>query len=105
VDAPADMPELPAAVEVAAYRIALEALTNVERHAHARHCLVRLELAGEQSLCLSISDDGRGLPADYQAGVGITSMRERAAELGGDCALTAEPGGETHVQVRLPLKS
>jgi signal transduction histidine kinase len=105
VDAPADVPELSAAVEVAAYRIALEALTNVERHAHARHCLVRLELASEQFLCLSISDDGRGLPGDYQAGVGIASMRERTAELGGDCALTAEPGGGTHVQVRLPLKS
>ena len=105
VEAPADVPPLPAAVEVAAYRIALEALTNVERHAHAQHCLVRLELAGGQSLGLSISDDGRGLPGDYQAGVGIASMRERAAELGGDCTLTAQPGGGTSVQVRLPLKS
>ena len=105
VEAPADVPPLPAAIEVAAYRIVLEALTNVERHAHAQHCLVRLELASEQSLSLSISDDGRGLPRDYQAGVGIASMRERAAELGGDCMLTAQPGGGTSVQVRLPLKS
>lgn len=105
VEAPADVPPLLAAVEVAAYRIVLEALTNVERHAHAQHCLVRLELASEQSLSLSISDDGRGLPGDYRAGVGIASMRERAAELGGDCTLTAQPGGGTRLQVRLPLKS
>ncbi|GHO47675.1 GAF domain-containing sensor histidine kinase [Ktedonospora formicarum] len=105
VEAPADVPPLPAAIEVAAYRIVLEALTNVERHAHAQHCFVHLELASEQSLSLLISDDGRGLPGDYQAGVGIASMRERAAELGGDCTLSSQPGGGTSVQVRLPLKS
>lgn len=105
IEAPTAMPLLPAAVEVAAYRIILEALTNVERHAHAQHCLVRLELAYERSLCLSISDDGQGLPADYHAGIGITSMRERVAELSGEFTLTAKPGGGIYIQVRLPLKS
>jgi signal transduction histidine kinase len=105
VEAPADVPLLPAAVEVAAYRITLEALTNVERHAHAQHCLVHLELADERSLRLSIVDDGCGLPDEYHAGIGITSMRERVAELGGEFTLTAKPGGGTHVQVQLPLKS
>jgi len=105
VEAPADVPLLPAAVEVAAYRIILEALTNVERHAYAQHCLVRLELADERCLRLSIVDDGRGLPDDYHAGVGITSMRERVAELGGEFTIIAKPGGGSHVQVRLPLKS
>lgn len=105
MEAPAVVPPLPAAVEVAAYRIILEALTNVERHAHAQHCLIRLELTDERSLCLSICDDGHGLPDEYHAGVGISSMRERVAELSGTFKITAQPGGGTRVQVRLPLKS
>jgi signal transduction histidine kinase len=92
-------------VEVAAYRIALEALTNVERHAHAQHCLLRLELSDERSLCLSIIDDGRGLPGDYHPGVGITSMRERVAELGGACTIMAQAPSGTCISVQLPLKS
>jgi signal transduction histidine kinase len=105
VEAATDLPPLPAAVEVAAYRIVLEALTNVERHAQARHCLVRIALADERGLLLLIVDDGCGLPSDFEAGVGITSMRERAAELGGSGTITAEPGGGTRVQIRLPLTS
>ena len=103
LEAPEALPELSAAVEVAVYRIVLEALTNVVRHAHARVCLVRLELGTAGELCLSISDDGTGLPTDMHAGVGITSMRERAAELGGTCQLsTCSPHG-TCVDMRLPL--
>ena len=101
IDAPDHMPSLPAAVEVAAYHIALEAVTNVARHARAQTCHIRLLLA--DGLCLEITDDGDGLPADFHAGVGLTSMRERAAELGGECRI--EPG-ETHgtrVWARLPL--
>jgi len=105
VEAPETSPELSAAVEVATYRITLEALTNVERHAHAQHCFVHLEFPDERSLCFSIVDDGCGLPGEYHVGVGITSMRERAAELGGDCTLTSQSGGGTRVQVWLPLKS
>jgi signal transduction histidine kinase len=103
VDAPERVDGLPAAVEVAAYRIALEAMTNVERHAEARMCLVRISANGE--LELEIADDGRGLPEDFHAGVGIASMRERAAELGGTCAVELLDGRGTRVHVRLPLRS
>ena len=60
LEAPDNPPPLPAAVEVAAYRIALEALNNVSRHAGAHHCSVRLSLPDD--LCLEILGDGRGLP-------------------------------------------
>src|SRR4029450_8477677 len=69
--------QLPAAVEVAAYRIAVEAMTNTARHAAATQASVRVGLDG--ALCLEISDNGIGLPVAYRAGVGIRSMRERAA--------------------------
>ncbi len=95
------MPPLPAAVEVAAFRIALEALTNVARHARARTCHIRLTV--DDGLCLEIADDGRGLPAAYRPGVGLAAMRERAAELGGDCAIGAGLAGGTRIRVRLPL--
>lgn len=101
LEAPEPLPPLPAAVELAAYRIALEALTNVTRHAHARQCVIRLAL--DEALGLEILDDGLGLPEGYQAGVGLTSMRERAAELGGMCQIESLPGGGTRVRARLPL--
>jgi two-component system NarL family sensor kinase len=103
LDAPETPPPLPAAVEVAAYRIALEAITNVSRHAKARHCSVRLSLLGD--LCLEVIDDGRGLPDEVRAGVGLTSMRERAEELGGTCRTEALPQGGTEVMVWLPLST
>jgi len=98
---PERLPALPAAVEVAIYRITAEALTNVVRHAGARTCRVRLVVA--ERVELTISDDGRGLPADAVAGVGLISMRERAAELGGECAITSGAGEGTSVRVWLPL--
>ncbi|MGH2522240.1 MAG: sensor histidine kinase, partial [Anaerolineales bacterium] len=100
---PHGLPPLSAAVEVAAYRIALEALTNVVRHAHARRCLVRLCVAEGKMLQVEVSDDGVGLPADLRAGVGLTSMRERAAELGGACVIERAPDRGTRVVARLPL--
>ena len=96
----AGLGELPAAVEVAAYRIATEAITNVSRHAQASACHVRLELDG--ALRLDITDDGSGLPADRPAGVGLSAMRERAAELGGDVFISSADVG-THVSARLPI--
>jgi len=94
--------ELPAAVEVACYRIVTEALTNVAKHAHASHCSVRIQL--DQDICVEVCDDGVGLPDGWRAGVGIASMRERVAELGGD--LTIEPGlpRGTRVRARLPIR-
>jgi signal transduction histidine kinase len=101
IETPESLPALPAAVEVAAYRIALEALTNVARHAQARNCTVRFRV--EDGLHLEITDDGRGLPAHFQAGVGLASMRERAAELGGVCTIENLPGGGTTIRVHLPF--
>ena len=103
IEGPSQLPALPAAVEVAAYRIVLEALTNTVRHAQARIGQVRIGLESAPfSLLLEISDDGVGLPAHVQAGVGLTSMRERAAELGGSCTIAPAVGGGTRVSVRLP---
>ena len=110
VEAPAELPgaawALPAAVEVAAYRIAQEAITNVVRHACARRCRIRLWLAaeGEQpALHLEVADDGRGVTLERQAGVGLQSMHERAAELGGTCRIEPGPHGGTVVRVSLPI--
>jgi signal transduction histidine kinase len=105
VEAPEQLPPLPAAVEVAAYNIAREALTNAARHAQARTCHVRLALedAPERSeLRLEIADDGVGLPAGHRVGVGLSSMRERAEELGGTCIIESPPEGGTRVLARLP---
>ncbi|MDT8304848.1 MAG: histidine kinase [Anaerolineae bacterium] len=106
VQAPDPFPPLPAAVEVAAYRVAQEAMTNVIRHAAATTCTVRLSLlAGRQPpvLRLEVIDDGRGLPADLRPGVGLQSMRERAAELGGSCQIRANPSGGVTLIAEFPL--
>jgi len=97
------MPDLPGPVETAAFRIAEEAMTNVVRHARARCCEVRLE-AGD-ALVLSVADDGVGLPGQPRPdGIGLTSMRQRAADLGGQCTIgPAEPSGVI-VRARLPLE-
>lgn len=108
VEAPEALPPLPAAVEVAAYRIAHEALTNAARHARARSRRVRLALEGapeRPELVLEISDDGVGLPAELRAGVGFSSMRERAEELGGTLSVESPSGGGVRVLAKLPLKA
>jgi signal transduction histidine kinase len=104
-DASENLPLLPAAVEVAAYRITQEALTNVVRHAEARNCCVRLRLDDSAGLlCLEIKDDGKGLPVKRQAGVGLNSMRERAEELGGTLTITSNSTGGTLLKARLPCQ-
>ena len=120
VDAPEALPPLPAAVEVAAYRIVQEGLMNVARHAGAVHCAIRLTVG--DALTIEIADDGRGLPplvardgipppptpedAGYhpalQGGIGLRSIRERAAELGGACAIESNGTG-TRLRVSLPI--
>ena len=101
IQAPQPLPPLPAAVEVAAYRIAMEALTNVTKHARAEHCSIRLQFA--QALTLEIRDDGCGMPSNQPVGVGLTSMRERAFELGGTCTIESSPAYGTTIQVQFPL--
>ena len=102
VHAPEHLPALPAAVEAAAYRIVEEALTNVVRHSRARTCVVRLTIE-QRALITEIADDGVGMRPDNAAGVGLLSMRERAAELGGTCVVECTPGGGTRMLARLPL--
>ena len=101
VEAPDALDPLPAAVEVAAYRIGMEALTNVVRHAQANTCTLRVER--DRNLIITITDDGCGLPASPVLGIGVRSMRERAEELGGSCTIEARPEGGTLVVARLPL--
>ena len=100
--APDQLPDLPAAVEVAAYRIVQEALANVVRHAQATQCTIRLQLI-DGALHLSVEDNGSGLPEVVHRGVGLASMRERAEELGGTFGIAGRPGGGTNVKVSLPL--
>ena len=106
MEAPEELPPLPAAVEVAAYRIIQEALTNVARHAGAKTCCVRLSVdEATDALQLEVTDDGVGMPEGRHAGVGLSSMRERAVELGGICDVKSLPTGGTHVLARLPLSA
>lgn len=99
-----DLTGLPAAVEVAAYRIVSEALTNVVKHAGATRADVRLT-AGGSALEVVVADDGRGIGPDVTAGVGLLSLRERAEELGGRCEVTCPQGGGTTVRALLPYGS
>lgn len=103
LELPAALPPLGAAIEVALYRIAAEAVHNVAKHARATSCAVRLE-DGEGALTLTIRDDGVGPPTERGVGVGLTSMRERAAELGGSLTLAAAPGGGACVTAIIPRR-
>jgi two-component system NarL family sensor kinase len=104
METPNELPSLPAAVEVACYRIVQEALTNVARHAHAEICRVRISVDRRAGMLeVEITDDGVGIPGDRVAGVGLSSMRERAEELGGTLAIEPGPEGGTRVLARLPL--
>jgi two-component system, NarL family, sensor kinase len=94
--------DLPAAVEVACYRIVTEALTNVARHAHAARCWVRIALG--RGLDVEVCDDGVGLPEGWRTGVGIASMRERVAELGGELIIEPSLPHGTRIAARLPIR-
>jgi len=102
VDAPTALPPLPAAVEVAAYRIAVEAMMNVVRHASATTCRVEIRMEPD-ALDIEVADDGGGLDGGA-GGVGLRSMRERAAEVGGDVVIVNGDQGGTRVLARLPVE-
>jgi len=93
---------LSAAVEVAAYWIISEAVTNVLRHASAGSCQVSIVTSG-QELRLEVDDDGAGIPDGWRAGVGITAMRERVLELGGELVIGPRASHGTRITARLPL--
>lgn len=103
VDAPERFSTLPAAVEVAAYRIVLEALSNVSRHAQAQRCCIALSVGKDMQI--EVTDDGAGLTTPFRAGVGITSMRERAIELGGTFLIESLPQHGTRIFACLPLSA
>jgi signal transduction histidine kinase len=104
LDAPdSELPDLPAAAEVACYRIVTEALTNITRHALATKCSVRIRL-DDNYLDVVVSDDGVGLPEGWRAGVGIASMRERVAELGGDLMIEPALPHGTRINARMPAQ-
>lgn len=106
VIAPDQLPPLTTAVEVALYRIAMEALTNIQRHAGASRCTIEVAVVRSgQTIRLDISDNGRGLPPVGRtvSGVGLATMRERAAELGGTLRLESAPGAGTTIRAELPL--
>lgn len=91
-----------AAVELAAYRIASEALSNVRRHAVTELAHVSFDVV-DGSLVVEVADRGRGMPDEVAIGTGLRSMRERASELGGTCEIRSEKGVGTVTSFRLPL--
>jgi signal transduction histidine kinase len=97
-----DRPQIPSALEGAAFRIVQEALTNVLRHAQARTASVRLRL-GAASLEIVVEDDGRGPGSQEGSGHGLRGMRERAAAVGGDVEAGPREGGGWRVRARLPV--
>ena len=103
IEAPEELPPLPAAVEVAAYRIIHEALTNVVHHAGARCAIVRIWL--EEDLHIVVEDDGVGLSGARAGGMGLLSMRERTDEISGRFAIAGRPAGGTIITVTLPVRT
>jgi signal transduction histidine kinase len=104
IETPQTLPDLSAAVEVAAYRITMEAIMNVIKHADAHNCTVRFTVSEKPALLhLAIQDDGKGLPVPLTSGIGLHSMRERAEELSGTFDISAADSGGTQVAVSLPL--
>jgi signal transduction histidine kinase len=102
IDAAEPLPALPAATEVAAYRIVIEALTNIARHSSASNAQVAMAMA-DGWLSLTIADDGSN-DAGWEPGVGLASMRERAEELGGTLRVMARMDGST-IDARLPVSA
>ena len=98
-----DLSVLPAAVEVAAYRIAQEAISNATRHSGAHRITVRMTRR-DNGLSVEVRDDGIGVVAETNpSGVGLASMTERATELGGWCTTENSPTGGTRVKAWLPI--
>lgn len=101
IDHSGKFPKLPAAVEVAAYRIVCEALTNASKHSRATECTVRLRFS--DGLQIDVQDNGIGLPQGTHSGVGMFSMGERAAELGGIFSIHTSANG-VKISAQLPCE-
>jgi signal transduction histidine kinase len=97
--------QLPRSTQVACLRIIQEAVTNVIKHAEARHCSITLTL-GERRLLATVEDDGVGPPfGEPTGGFGLAGMRDRAAALGGSTTVGGLPGRGTIVRMELPTRS
>ena len=96
--------DLPAAVDLAALRIVQEAVTNVRRHAAASACRVEIR-RDTGGLRIEVSDDGVGMPPTVAPGLGLRSIRGRAAELGGRARIGRPADGGTQVSVWLPISA
>jgi signal transduction histidine kinase len=106
LDIDADLPAVPRSVDVAVYRIVQESLTNVARHAHPPHALVRIRTDGGKMMSVEVLDEGTGpgpLVSLLSGGNGIAGMRERAASVGGHLDAGPRPGRGFAVRARLPL--
>ncbi len=104
--APETLPHLPAAVEVAAYRIVLEAFANVVHHAQATSCEITIQIEEQSAgflFCVELKDNGQGMHENRHAGVGMVSMRERTAELGGSLTIKSRAVSGTLVRACLPF--
>ncbi|MGX4687797.1 sensor histidine kinase [Streptomyces sp. JNUCC 63] len=101
VDAPEQLPQLPAAVEVAAYRVAVEAVTNIARHAAVTTARLTLEVHDAGHLRVTVADTGR-CTEPWTPGVGIESMHERVEQIGGTLTVRTTPKGAT-ITAELPL--
>ncbi|WP_243355018.1 sensor histidine kinase [Bacillus litorisediminis] len=101
VQGPESCPPLPAAVEVAVFRIVQEAITNVVRHSGAKQCIIDITL--DKTLLLTVIDDGLGLSDNLQFGIGIKWMKERAEELGGSFYVHSPSAGGTEIKAELPI--
>ena len=98
---------LPDIVKTALFRVAQEALTNVIKHADARHVQIHLTQGPSSGVQLELTDDGKGFDLDavnrdLQRGIGLRNMRERLAALGGQVVFTSQPGLGTRVQAQVP---
>ncbi len=110
---PDRIPDLPAVLRQALYRAAQEALTNIQRHAHASHAQIKVALLGDEKIAaglidteilISIADNGRGLGAGASTrGYGLRGLEERATQLGGKVTIQPYRGGGTRVVMTLPL--
>lgn len=92
---------VPMPIAAAAYAVAAEALVNAHRHASASH--VTISVTDSDGLTITVDDDGVGLPSDLALGIGLRSMHERAADLGGSCTVSDGPLGGARVTARLPV--
>jgi signal transduction histidine kinase len=102
IEEPPILPTLPAAVEVAAYRIVQEAVNNALKHAQASEIDISVEAISQEVLSVAIRDNGAGIAPNYLVGIGLHSMHERAEELGGSCTIISNEKG-TQVVAFLPI--